>query len=111
VTPCDRKVAGKKINKMKISACYLESLAYSEGMSNTTTTTSAHFMLTAKPGDLFVACYALQSMSSHAYIMGRPISKAQAREWLSSATDTLGWWKKDREQWIETKLEGTDCLI
>ena len=69
-------------------------------------------MLDRSPGDLIIACWALQTMAQFAENLGSPISKKQAKEWLDFASDPCeGWGRDTREGWINFRLDGIGELI
>ena len=75
-------------------------------MNDTTTSTpSVHFMLGLTPGELIISHLALQTLARKAKEMGHPISRAQAHEWLSRATDTGDWGRDNRQDWTEWALD------
>jgi hypothetical protein len=71
-----------------------------------------HFMLNREPGDLVIACWALEKMAQFAENLGSPISKKQAKEWLNFASDPCeGWGRDNREGWTNFRLDGIGELI
>ena len=84
-------------------------------LSSTNTARSTpyeHCLLTRPPGDIIMACWALETLATFSENLGAPISKKQAKEWLKNATcPPEGWGRTSREDWIEFRLDGIGELI
>ena len=70
-----------------------------------------HFMLNIAPSELIISALALQTLARKAKSLGQPISRKQAKDWLSAATDDgENWGRDNRLDWTNWTLDNIDEL-
>lgn len=68
-------------------------------------------MLNIAPTELIISALALQTLARKAKSLGRPISRKQAAEWISAASDDgENWGRDNRQDWTEWTLDNIDEL-
>lgn len=69
---------------------------------------NTHYLLAGlNPGDIIIACYAIEAMSRLGKLHGHPISREEAEKWLKAATPN----SRCNADWLQWRLDGIEDLV